>query len=152
MALVYDNDHTRNHVAISLGTLSALAFLFFGSEVIIVYALAMQLHMDKKTRNYVHFLTYLASFLLLISAIVNIIFIFKWDRPQSREGIDHAIQGRCTWDVDAIWTGTGMSCPVNRAEPFGVWLGAGICRLLLTLVVVVRHNTMSSYAAFLPTF
>jgi hypothetical protein len=78
-------------------------------------------------------LPYLASFLLLAPAVVNLIFVIAWrasNDPQT------TLRGRCHWDIDVIWSGVGLVC--DRSPSFVSWLGGAISRLCITSVALVR--------------
>lgn len=142
---VYDTDPLRRRIAISLGTLTTLSTLFFALETIVVYALSMHLFIPLHLRAYIHFLTYFASFLVITPALVNVGVIAAWRYPHSVGEFERTIRGRCVWDVDAVWTGTGMECSGAEEVSFGVWIGAGVVRLLATLVVVCLYFVVARY-------
>jgi len=78
-------------------------------------------------------LPYLASFLLVAPAVVNIILVVLWrgsSDPQT------TLRGRCGWDIDVVWSGVGLVC--DRSPSFASWLGGAVSRLCITILVLVR--------------
>ncbi|KAF9511497.1 hypothetical protein BS47DRAFT_1346655 [Hydnum rufescens UP504] len=80
-----------------------------------------------------------ASAILFGICIANVILVSVLRRPTDPAHPDtyaRAIQGRCTWDVDAIWTGTGMACG-DGMHVWSLYLVAAILRLIITAAVLV---------------
>ena len=71
-------------------------------------------------------------------SIINIVLVNIWRTPHNPTQFGRSVQGRCHWDIDVVWSGTGMVCAQKGAKPFGDWLGAAICRLALSAMLVVR--------------
>jgi len=78
-------------------------------------------------------LPYLASFLLVAPAVVNIILVVLW---RSSNDPQTTLRGRCGWDIDVVWSGTGLAC--DRSPSFVSWLGGAVSRLCITMLVLVR--------------
>jgi hypothetical protein len=76
----------------------------------------------------------LATFFLLLPAIVAFALVFAWRNASEPE---LRFRGRCHWDIDVVWSGPGSRCEAN-APTWGTWLAASLLRLIFTLITVVR--------------
>jgi hypothetical protein len=89
----------------------------------------------------IHSLAYLSSAVVLGLTMINLVLVNVWRTPRDPAQFARSIQGRCHWDLDVVWSGTGMACAAQgNARPFGVWLGAAIFRLVMSAVLVVRMD------------
>lgn len=80
------------------------------------------------------FLNISSSILLLGPAVVNIVLTLLWRRSPDH---DQSLQGRCHWDIDVAWSGTGFQCDATKAIAYGYWLGGAIARLVVTVLILV---------------
>ncbi|KAI0043407.1 hypothetical protein FA95DRAFT_1563318 [Auriscalpium vulgare] len=78
----------------------------------------------------------IASLFLLAPAAVNFALVFVWHRS-STPGL--SLQGRCRWDLDVVWVGTGGQCQ-EHAAAWGAWLAAAAARLGLTAAALVGYH------------
>jgi hypothetical protein len=86
-------------------------------------------------RLIIHSLTYLSSTVIIGLTIINLSLSLLL-RPAEQKS--HSIHGRCNWDVDVVWSGTGLSCTGSHMVPVADWLGAAIFRLVISLGILVR--------------
>ncbi|KIP03030.1 hypothetical protein PHLGIDRAFT_130393 [Phlebiopsis gigantea 11061_1 CR5-6] len=133
----------RQIALLVLGSAAALSFALLVSSLLLSL-LAPHLGWKYRFRSgYTRIqalLSYMASFLLLGPAVVNVVFIALW-RDSSDPGL--SIHGRCHWDIDVLWTGTGFECDVNDAVPWGSWLAGSVIRLFLTAGVIIASHAVS---------
>ncbi|KAI0946294.1 hypothetical protein AcV7_010309 [Taiwanofungus camphoratus] len=88
-------------------------------------------------------LKYLASALLLGPAVVNLVLVFVW--RHSTDAIS-TLLGRCHWDIDVVWSGTGRRCDTSHSPAWGYWIAGSVVRVILTLIVlVIYHFTSYQY-------
>ncbi|CAL1698185.1 unnamed protein product [Somion occarium] len=145
VALRTFTSHDRHIILLTLGSVSAL------STALVLISLSLSAfatYLGWKESNYRHlyniiqsFLGHSAAFFLLGPAVVNLVFIVIW-RSSSSEPAD-TVQGRCTWDIDALWSGSTSLCDPNRATPWGFWLVGAIVRLVLTVAVTLAYLLLS---------
>lgn len=74
----------------------------------------------------------LVSTCIMGPAITNFVFLFLW-----RSGVEKEldISRKCHFDIDVVWQ-TSSSC---ASSPWGVWLGLGIVRLVLTAGLLIIY-------------
>lgn len=134
----------RQIALLAFGTAAALSFASLMLSLLLSF-FAPHLGWKHRSRSsYTRFqvlLTYTASFLILGPAVGNVVFVALW-RDSSDPGL--SIHGRCHWDIDVLWTGTGFECDVNHSVSWGSWLAGSVIRLLLTVGVIVslRHSSL----------
>lgn len=132
--------YTARERQIALLVLGTAAALSFASLILSLLLSLFAPHLGWKQRSRSSYarlqilLTYTASFLILGPAIVNLVFVAVW-RHSSDPGL--SVQGRCHWDIDILWTGTGFECDVKDAVSWGAWLAGSVVRLVLTALVLV---------------
>lgn len=80
-------------------------------------------------------LGYSTSLSILGPAITNFVLVFVW---RNASNTTDSLRGRCAWDIDVAWSGTGGQCSAGHAKGWGFWLGGAVFRLLFTLTAVVR--------------
>jgi len=134
--VVYDTDAVRTKYAVAMGTVSLSSTLLYASTLLASlfrrrYPSLQPIPLASRI------LIFLASVFLIGPATVNIILLTSWRNPRSVTDT-RTISGRCNWDVDAVWSGTGQSCEGQDGIPFGAWLAASISRFVVSLLVVVR--------------
>ena len=103
-------------------------------------------HTPIKRLRFIIFL--LASICIFAIALVNAILVSKWRYGTSSDpfSLVHSLQGRCKWDVDIIWTGTGNQCHQGPA-PYGAFVAAAVIRIVLTTgFLVAFHLAERQYA------
>lgn len=138
--------YTTRDRQIALLVLGTAAALSFASLMLSILLSLFVPHLGWKHRSRSSYtriqalLTYTASLLILGPAIVNVIFVAVW-RHSSDPGL--SVQGRCHWDIDVLWTGTGFECDVNHAVSWGAWLAGSVVRLIFTAVVLVSTECSS---------
>lgn len=76
-----------------------------------------------------------AFFLVTAPAIVNLVLVFSWRKTSDGT----SISGRCHWDIDVAWGGTGRQCSASTAPAWGYWLAGAVLRLCLTTAVLVSN-------------
>lgn len=139
----------RQIALLVLGTASALSFAFLSLSILLSF-FAPPLGWKHQSRSlYTRLqilLNYSASVLLLGPAVANIVFVAVWRRSPD-PGL--SLQGRCHWDIDVFWTGTGFQCDVTHAVAWGYWLAGAIVRLVFTASILVSL-TMSKAELLLP--
>lgn len=138
----------RQILSLCLGTCTTLCFAVLASSLLLA-VLNPSSHDDPSsaieyTRGRI--LPYLASFLLVAPAVVNLVLVILWrtsNDPQT------TLRGRCHWDIDVVWSGIGLSC--DRSPSFASWLGGAVSRLCITGVVLVRpsDNLIDRICSFL---
>ncbi|GJE88987.1 hypothetical protein PsYK624_050760 [Phanerochaete sordida] len=133
----------RQIVLLVLGTASALSLASALLPLLLSFFLP-QLRRQYHTRS-LHvrisaLFDYAASLLLLGPAVANLAFVAIW-----RHSADPALsaQGRCHWDIDVVWTGTGLQCSGSNAVAWGSWLAGSIVRLVLTALILVTYHGVS---------
>lgn len=141
---VYDGDAIRTKYALALGITSTSCTLLY---IPLFSSTIFRCSQPRHPSLLQHTLAFIAAGLLLAMAILNLILVNAWRTPGSPTDT-RTIQGRCHWDVDAIWSGTGLSCAKARGATgggapvsFGAWLGAAISRVVITLLVLVSIHT-----------
>ena len=85
-------------------------------------------------------LGYSTSLSVLGPAVTNFVLVFLW---RNASDTADSLRGRCSWDIDVTWSGTGGQCTAGHAKDWGLWLGGAVFRLLFTFTAVVRlafHN------------
>ncbi|KAI0085517.1 hypothetical protein BDY19DRAFT_438484 [Irpex rosettiformis] len=135
--------HDRQVAALTLGSVAALSLaLTLTSQVLGIFSphfgwnySATSLYTRLQTC-----LNYAASVLLLGPAIVNVVLTVLWRRSS-----DHAqsLQGRCHWDIDVVWSGTGFECGVDHTVSWGYWLAGAVARLVLTACILTACHFIS---------
>lgn len=132
----------RQIALLVLGIASALSFAATLSTLFLSF-LAPHLGSRRQSRSlYTRIfalLSYSASLLLLGPAVANVAFVVIW-RHSTDPGL--SAQGRCHWDIDIFWTGTGLQCNGSNAVLWGSWLAGSIVRLVLTALILVSSNTV----------
>ncbi|KAH8077102.1 hypothetical protein BXZ70DRAFT_707715 [Cristinia sonorae] len=73
-------------------------------------------------------------------AIMNVVLVFLWKNSSTAAD---SLRGRCSWDIDVSWSGTGGQCGAGQAKGWGWWLGAALFRLTLTLIAVMAYHFLS---------
>jgi len=143
----YRGDHVRSRYALGMGITSAFTIVFFASETSMTLRFSDN-QFYRRLRNVVHSLAYLSSALVLGLTIINLVLVNIWWAPHNSAQFGRSIQGRCHWDLDVVWSGTGMACAQDGATPFGDWLGAAIVRSVISAVFVIGyHLTVHGYPA-----
>lgn len=136
--------HTRRIINLTLACVSAITAILTIFSLSLT-ALAALLGWKYGPRTSYHFiqslLGYLFPILLLGPPISNVVFVIMW-KSSAPEPSD-IVQGRCNWDIDALWSGTGSSCDSSRAMPWAFWLAAAIVRLVLTSCVTIAYLLLS---------
>ena len=134
--------HERHIINLVLGSVSALctllvliSFLLSAFVACLGWKHANILDYDTLYNMFQSLLGCSASFLLLGPPIVNLIFVILW-KSSSPEQTDR-ISGRCSWDIDALWSGRSIPCNPTKVTPWGFWLVGAVARLFLTTVVAV---------------
>ncbi|KAI0077004.1 hypothetical protein K474DRAFT_1173425 [Panus rudis PR-1116 ss-1] len=145
IAITNFTSHDRRIILLVLGSVSAFSALLV-SLSFLLSSLSAYLGWDHDLAplyaTFQSFLGYSSSLFLLGPAIVNIVILALW--KHSPPSPADSMQGRCTWDIDAIWTSITRNCADNgRAVPWGFWLAGAIVRLVLTLVVVFGYHILS---------
>lgn len=74
------------------------------------------------------------SLSLLGPAITNFVLVFLW---RNASDAANSLRGRCSWDIDVAWSGTGGQCNADHVKGWGFWLGGALFRLILTFIAVV---------------
>lgn len=86
-----------------------------------------------------HFTSLAASITLILSAITNFIFTVLWQHPTGAISSTHrTTQGRCQFDFDIFWTGTGGSCYPGIG--WGFLLTGAILRMVLTTIILITMH------------
>ncbi|KAI0691808.1 hypothetical protein BC835DRAFT_1521174 [Cytidiella melzeri] len=86
----------------------------------------------------------ISSILLLGPAVVNVVFVVLWRRSPDKA---QSLQGRCHWDIDVVWSGTGFECDAATAIDWGFWLAGALVRLVLTaLILGAYHYVLYAYS------
>ncbi|KIJ41134.1 hypothetical protein M422DRAFT_48895 [Sphaerobolus stellatus SS14] len=127
-AVVYDDDPIRSKYAIALGAASISSTLLFLPSFLVSL---LPRHVQRRIPL---LLSLFAAVLLIAPTVINLVLLNIWRFPRSATDI-RTIHGRCRWDVDVVWTGTGQSCAPHGA-PFGAWLAASISRFIISLIAV----------------
>lgn len=125
----------RQIISLCLGTSTTLCFAILISSLLLAvlnpYTQGDPSSAIEYTRG--HILPYLASFLLVAPAIVNLVLVVSWrtsNDPQT------TLRGRCHWDIDVVWSGVGLVC--DRSPSFVSWLSGAVLRLCITSMFLVR--------------
>lgn len=137
----------RQIISLCLGASTTLCFAVLASSLLLA-VLNPCAHDPSNVIEYTrgNILPYLASFLLVAPAIVNLILVILWrtsNDPQT------TLRGRCRWDIDVVWSGVGLIC--DRSPSFASWLSGAVSRLCITSMVLVRpsENQISYFVLFL---
>ncbi|KAF9646147.1 hypothetical protein BDM02DRAFT_292919 [Thelephora ganbajun] len=133
----------RQIISLCLGTSTTLCVAVLVSSLLLAvlnpYAHGDPSNAVEYTRGLI--LPYLASFLLLTPAIVNLVLVVMWrtsNDPQT------TLRGRCHWDIDVVWSGVGLVC--DRSPSFASWLSGAVSRLCITsLVLITYHVVLHKY-------
>lgn len=134
---VYGGDPVRSLYALGMGIASAVTVLFFAVEAALPWQFFGR-HLPRRLASIFHSFTFFSSTLVMIITILNLLLVFRWRNPHGSADSQRSIQGRCSWDLDVVWSGTGMACSHDHAMTFGKWLGAAISRLIISAVLLVR--------------
>ncbi|KAF8512823.1 hypothetical protein JB92DRAFT_3143665 [Gautieria morchelliformis] len=137
---IYRGDHVRSRYALGMGVASAFTIIFFACKTLIVPWFSNSHH--GRLSFIIHSLAYLSSALVLGLTIINLVLVNVWRTPRDPAQFARSIQGRCHWDLDVVWSGTGMACAQGNAKPFGDWLGAGIVRLVMSVVLITAYHLL----------
>ena len=152
--LVYHDDGIRFGLAMSFAIVSIIATAAIGLIIVLEFivgwiyarcARTPRTNMKLKKGYFYDSVVFMiliatASVILIAICLANIILASVLRRPSDLAHPDtygRAIQGRCTWDVDVIWTGTGMACG-NGIHIWSIYLVAAILRLIVTAAVLVK--------------
>lgn len=144
IAFTVYSSHERQVTLLVLGSVAMFAFACtFTSLLLGFFAPRFGWNASSKPgcRRIRSSLDYLSSVLLLAPAIVNLIFVFIWRRSPDAS---NTIEGRCHWDIDVAWSGTGLQCSSRDAVLWGFWLAGSVVRLVLTAVVLVSCQHWTS--------
>lgn len=76
----------------------------------------------------------LSSTLLLAPAATNFVFVFIWKHNADPAT---AVETRCRWDIDVVWSGMEKACDPPRRILWGYWLAGAIVRLVVTTFMLV---------------
>lgn len=129
----------RKSILIVLASVSAFTVTLVSASIVLsVFSRTLGWDLGLRS-SYVTIQTllgYSISLSLLGPAITNFILVFLW-RNASDAG--DSLRGRCSWDIDVAWSGTGGQCTTGRAKGWGFYLGGAVFRLLLTFTAVVRR-------------
>ena len=134
--LVYRGDNIRSRYALGMGIASAFTIVFFASEISMILQFPDN-QFYRLRRSIVYFLTCLSSALVIGLTIINLVLVNVWRRPSNPAQFDRSVQGRCHWDLDVVWSGTGMACADEEDKSFDAWLGAAITRSVASAVLMV---------------
>ena len=160
---VYNEDTIRTRFNFALGLLSGL-----GMTLLIIYKVfdylvrlldlatsltLTLLHIIQPRdhiliKRFLFFIVYLSSLCIFAIALINAILvpIWRYGTPSEPFSVAHSLQGRCKWDVDVIWTGTGNQCRRDPA-PYGAFVAAAVTRTVLTAgLLVAFHLAQRQYA------
>jgi hypothetical protein len=158
--LVYNEDTIRTRFAFALGLLSGLSTALFITHKVFDYlvgSLNSATHSEPLTltrlyttiqprdrtfiKRLLFFTAYLPSTCIIATALVNTILvpIWRYGTPLDPFSIAHSLQGRCSWDVDIIWTGTGNRCR-QHPTPYGAFVAAAVTRTVLTTCFLVAFH------------
>lgn len=99
-------------------------------------------------KPFLFFVVYLSSLSIFAIALVNAILVPVWryGTPSDPFSIAHSLQGRCKWDIDIVWTGTGNQCHLHPV-PYGAFVAAAVTRIVLTAgLLVAFHLAQRQYA------
>lgn len=85
-------------------------------------------------------LHYTSSLLVLGPALVNFALVFAWKHTAD---LSNSVEGRCHWDIDIAWSGTGHQCAAPEAVSWGYWLAGSLVRLIITALALVSCQVSS---------
>ena len=126
----------RQVILIALGTSSTAAIVLI-SVSLLLFVYSSRCGWSPRLRRFMRngsAVPFALSFLLITApAVVNLVLVFLWRDTSD----DTSIQGRCHWDVDVAWSGTGRRCSPSTSPAWGYWLAGAALRLLLTIAVLV---------------
>ncbi|KDQ55993.1 hypothetical protein JAAARDRAFT_317116 [Jaapia argillacea MUCL 33604] len=86
-------------------------------------------------------LPYCSSVFLFGPALVNLVLVCMWKGRREDAGV--GLEGRCRWDIDVVWEESGGQCSGKASPAWGIWLGASIARLCITLVILCIYHFVS---------
>lgn len=142
IAFMRFTSHDRQIIVLVLGSASALCTLlvFISLSFSALVAClgckhANLLNRDNLYNTFQSLLGCSASFFLLGPPVVNLIFVVFW-KSSSPDQTDR-VSGRCSWDIDALWSGRSLPCDHTKVTPWGFWLVGAVARLFLSTVVAV---------------
>lgn len=85
-------------------------------------------------------LPYFASWFILAPSIVNFVLVFVWKHSSDPQ---KTLQGRCSWDIDVVWSGIGMRCRAPGSSPgWPPWLIGAFFRLVFTFCVLAYYHAV----------
>lgn len=129
----------RQIISLCLGTSTILCVAVLVSSLLL--AVLNPCANDSPSRAFEYtrgvILPYLASFLLLAPAMVNLVLAFIW---RSSDDPQITLRGRCRWDIDVVWSGVGLVC--ERSPSFASWIGGAASRLCITGAILVTHHVV----------
>ena len=132
-------ESTRRSAALSLAIVSSLSLILVAGLALSLMLPCSITHHHPRLRSLHksphHVLQFLVSLFLFAPTVVNLVLVLVWRHI----GSNLSLRGRCHWNVDVVWVGVGGQC-ASHAPAFGVWLTAAILRLVLTVLVLVRHR------------
>ncbi|KAF8588038.1 hypothetical protein K439DRAFT_700827 [Ramaria rubella] len=137
---VYGEDPVRSRYALGMAIASTFTIVFFAVQVITTLLSINDLRGHGRLKLIVHSLTYISFAFIVGLTILNLALVHLWRTPQNPTQFGRSLQGRCNWDLDIVWSGTGMTCTQGHAAPYGKWLGAAIFRLVISLVLLVAYH------------
>lgn len=88
----------------------------------------------RRTSSILHFSSLVASGALILSATINFIFTVLWHYPNGpSSSLSRTTEGRCHFDFDVFWTGTGRRC--SPGIGWGYLFAGSVIRLVLTTII-----------------
>ncbi|KAI0791036.1 hypothetical protein C8Q75DRAFT_86218 [Abortiporus biennis] len=129
--------HERRTIVLILGSLSGLSSVLVLCSFILS-AIGYHLLGRNLGPHFVYFslqslLGFSSCLLLSAPAVVNFIFVFLW---RSSPVPSESLEGRCHWDLDIFWSGTGSQCDSTESISWTLFLVGAVLRLVFTLVAV----------------
>lgn len=138
--------HGRQMILLILGSVTGLSATLVILSITLS-ALSLQIGWDLGPQSVYTIiqsvLGYLSCILLTGPAIVNFVLVFLWKSPSNDT---NSVLGRCNWDIDVIWSGTGLRCESTHATPWSLWVLGSTIRLTLTLASLVCFKNIRCFS------
>ncbi|KAJ3557637.1 hypothetical protein NM688_g1369 [Phlebia brevispora] len=133
----------RQQASLALGILSALSLVLLVSSAAAHVFLP---HLGRSRGSSAGYpgvqilLEYTSSASLLSPAITNLVLVCVWRHSQNPF---LTVEGRCTWDIDVVWSRAQFRCQSPKAIAWGYWLAGAVVRLTITSAVLFTYHLLS---------